>query len=327
MKWGILGTASIATRSVMPAIRDVEGNKLVAVASRTRGKADAVATAFGIDGLGAYEALLDRSDVDAVYIPLPNSMHFEWVMKALEAGKHVLVEKSAFVTLEEAEAAVALARKRQLAIVENFQFQHHSQHRAVRHLMDEGAIGAVRAFRASFGFPPFGGSQNIRYDRALGGGALLDAGAYTLKAAQFMFGRDFEVQAAHMAHNDDYDVDWFGGAFLVNHERGVFSELAWGFDNFYQCNYEIWGATGKITATRAYTANPDFKPVLILEQAGGMQQIELEADDHFQNMLLHFNFLVERGRIEEEFQNILSQSKVIDDVRRMGIASLNRFRG
>lgn len=318
MKWGVLGTANIAIRSVMPAIQEVGGNKLVAVASRTLEKAETVAAAFGIDGLGDYQSLLDRSDVDAVYIPLPNSMHFEWVMKALEAGKHVLVEKSAFVTLAEAEAAVDLARKRQLAIVENFQFQHHSQHRAVRQLMDEGAIGGVRAFRASFGFPPFGGSQNIRYDRALGGGALLDAGAYTLKAAQFMFGRGSEVQAAHMTHNKDYEVDWFGGAFLVNHEKGVFSELAWGFDNFYQCNYEIWGATGKITATRAYTAKSDFKPAIILEQASGTQHIELEADDHFRNMLLHFNLSVAPGRLEEEFQNILSQSKAIDDVRRLG---------
>ncbi|MGY6250759.1 Gfo/Idh/MocA family protein [Bosea thiooxidans] len=317
MKWGILGTANIATRSVMPAIQGIEGNRLVAVASRTREKADAVAATFGIDGLGHYEALLDRSDIDAIYIPLPNSMHFEWVMKALEAGKHVLVEKSAFVTLEQAETAVALARKRQLAIVENFQFQHHSQHGAVRRLMDEGAIGAVRAFRASFGFPPFGGSQNIRYDRALDGGALLDAGAYTLKATQFMFGRDFEVQAAHMTYNDDYNVDWFGGAFLVDAEQGVFSETAWGFDNFYQCNYEIWGATGKITATRAYTAKADFKPVIILEQAGGTQQVELKADDHFRNMLQHFNMLVARKRHEEEFENILSQSKAIDDVRRL----------
>lgn len=318
MKWGVLGTASIATRSVMPAIQGMRDGELVAVASRSKEKADAVAAPFGIVGLGSYEALLDRADIEAVYIPLPNSMHFEWVLKALNAGKHVLVEKSAFVTIEEAEMAVSLARGKRLAIVENFQFQHHSQHRAVRKLIQEGAIGAVRAFRASFGFPPFGGNQNIRYSNALGGGALLDAGAYTLKATSFMFGPSFEVQGAHLTYNEEFGVDWFGGAFLVDRVQGIFSEVAWGFDNFYQCSYEIWGATGKITATRAYTAKSDFKPVLILEQAGGAQQIVLDADDHFNGMLSNFTTMVEQQRFDESLSDILVQARAIEAVKRLG---------
>lgn len=318
MRWGVLGAASIATRSVMPAINGSEEDTLVAVASRSLETAQAVAESFGISACGSYEGLLERVDIDAVYIPLPNSLHFEWVCRALDAGKHVLVEKSAFVTIEEAEAAAALARKKRLAIVENFQFQHHSQHRAVRRLMQEGAIGAVRTFRASFGFPPFGGSQNIRYNKALGGGALLDAGAYTLKATSFLLGQKFEVQAAHLEYNDEYGVDWFGGAFLVDRDQGVFSEIAWGFDNFYQCNYEIWGAAGKITATRAYTAKSDFKPTIVLEQASGTQQISLDADDHFTNMLTYFNLLVSQGRFEDGLQDLLVQARAIDSVKKLG---------
>ncbi|RYY84687.1 MAG: Gfo/Idh/MocA family oxidoreductase [Chitinophagaceae bacterium] len=111
MKWGVLGAANIALRSVMPAILNIKENELVAIASRSQASADAAAAPFGIAALGSYEALLDRSDIEAVYVPLPNSLHYEWVTKALEAGKNVLVEKSAFVSLEEAEKAVALARE------------------------------------------------------------------------------------------------------------------------------------------------------------------------------------------------------------------------
>ncbi|RYZ17396.1 MAG: Gfo/Idh/MocA family oxidoreductase, partial [Chitinophagaceae bacterium] len=318
MKWGVLGAANIALRSVMPAIQAIPENELVAIASRSQANANEAAEPFGIAGLGSYDALLDVDSIEAVYIPLPNSLHYEWVTKALEAGKHVLVEKSAFVSLEEAEKAVALARSKGLAIVENFQFQHHGQHRAVRQLLQEGAIGDVRSIRASFGFPPFGGDANIRYKKELGGGALLDSGAYTLKATSFLFGNNFDVKAAQLSYNEQYGVDWFGGAFLVDETQGLFSEVAWGFENFYQCNYEIWGSAGKLTATRAYTAKADFQPSVILEQAGGTRELKLEADDHFNNMLLHFNRIITDGRSEEELENVLVQARLIDGVQRLG---------
>jgi NDP-hexose-3-ketoreductase len=318
MKWGVLGAANIALRSVMPAIQAIKENELVAVASRSQAGADAAAAPFGIAGIDGYDRLLDRGDIDIVYIPLPNSMHYEWVTKALQAGKNVLVEKSAFVTLEEAENAVALARAKGLAIMENFQFQHHSQHQTVKQLLAEGAIGELRSFRASFGFPPFGGDANIRYKKELGGGALLDTGAYTLKATSFLCGDGFDVKAAHMVYHEEYGVDWYGGAFLAHDDKKIFSEVAWGFENFYQCNYELWGSSGKITASRAYTAKADFKPSIILEQNGKSQELALEADDHFTNMLQHVNRVVAEGKQEEELIKILEQARLIDGVQQKG---------
>ncbi|GAA4321394.1 Gfo/Idh/MocA family oxidoreductase [Flaviaesturariibacter amylovorans] len=318
MKWGILGAANIALRSVIPAIKGIEANEVVAIASRSQATADAAAQPFGCAGVEGYQALLDRNDIEVVYIPLPNSLHYEWVTKALEAGKHVLVEKSAFVNLREAESAVALARSKGLAIVENFQFQHHSQHRTVKGLLQDGAIGELRSIRSSFGFPPFGGDANIRYKPELGGGALLDSGAYVLKATSFLFGGNFEVQAAHLTYNEQYGVDWFGGAFLVDKEQGLFSEVAWGFENFYQCNYELWGSKGKLTATRAFTAKADFKPSVILEQNGKTEELVLEADDHFHNMLTHVNRIVAEKNTEEELNKILVQARLLDGVQRLG---------
>lgn len=314
MRWGVLGTAGIATRAVMPAIVKKDGCTLVAVASRSQAAAETVGRSFGIRAYGSYQALLDQENIDAVYIPLPNSLHFEWVCKALESGKHVLVEKSAFVTLDEAEQAVALARRKRLIIVENFQFQHHCQHSFVQKILSDGVVGEVRAFRASFGFPPFGGDENIRYKKELGGGALLDSGAYTLKAATFLFGDEFELLASHLEHSDKYDVDWFGGAFLVNKQKKVIAEVSWGFDNFYQCSYEIWGSKGKLVVPRAYTAKADFSPSVILERPDGVEEHRLQPDDHFAAMLKYFCRVAEAGDNNDELKKIVVQAKLINAV-------------
>ena len=103
----------------------------------------------------------------------------------------------------------------------------------------------------------------------------------------------------------------------VNEERKIFSEVAFGFDNFYQCNYEIWGSKGKITSTRAFTAKANFKPSIILEKQGYKEEIELSKDDHFANMILYFISMVETKSFETEWRNLLTQAKLIDDVRKL----------
>lgn len=314
MNWGVLGCAAIAKSSVIPAIKGVRNNELVAVASRSLAKAQEFADVFDCNAIVGYDELLDIEDIEAVYIPLPTGMHFEWIMKALSKNKHVLVEKSAVNNFKEADEILALARKKNLAVVENFQFQHHSQHQFVKRLIESDEIGDIRCFRSSFGFPPFSVDSNIRYDKGLGGGALLDSGAYVLKATSFMMGNGFEVKSSFLSMNTDYNVDWFGGAFLVNEEKKIFSEVAFGFDNFYQCNYEVWGSKGKVTSTRAFTSKADFKPTILLEKQGYKEEIILPEDDHFKNMVEYFCKLVKEKEFETEWKNISVQSELIDQV-------------
>lgn len=316
MRWGVMGCANIARRSVIPAILSVTGNRLIAVASRSEANAGTVAATFNCVPVVGYDELLEREDIDAVYIPLPTGLHYEWVIKALEADKHVLVEKSAAVTLGEAKAMVAKAREKGLALVENFQFLHHAQHRYVKDLLTSGEIGELRCFRSTFGFPPFAQTNNIRYQAELGGGALLDAGAYVLRATSFLCGPGFQVSAAHLQNHASYGVDWYGGAFLTNKEGGLFSEVAFGFDNYYQCNYEIWGSMGRIISTRAFTAKPDFSPTILLEKEGKTQEIALPPDDHFVNMIRHFKQIVERRSFETEWAQLLEQATLVSEVRR-----------
>lgn len=319
MNWGILGGAAIAKTSVIPALLSIEENALIAVASRTAERAEEFAQLFGCEAVIGYENLLASREIEAVYIPLPTGMHYEWVTAALRAGKHVLVEKSASTTLAEAEEMVALARQKNLLLVENFQFQHHSQHQFVKDLMHSGELGELRGFRSAFGFPPFALDDNIRYDPALGGGALLDSGAYVLKATSFMLDGPVEVKTAHLAMHPEFGVDWYGSAFLVNEALNITSEVSFGFDNFYQCNYEIWGSKGKLTATRAFTAKKDHAPVVILETPGKVQEIPLPTDDHFRNMLTYFNDLVKTQDYAAEWDKITTQARLIQQVKDLAL--------
>nr|NQU89175.1 Gfo/Idh/MocA family oxidoreductase [Bacteroidota bacterium] len=242
----VMGCAAIAQRSMIPAIKAVPEFNLVAVASRTMGKAEKFAAQFACEAVTGYENLLNRDDIDAIYMPLPTGLHHEWIMKSLEAGKHVLAEKSIAYDYLSAKEMVVLAQSKNLVLMEDFMFQYHSQHNFVFELIKNGEIGDIRIFRASFGFPPMP-DDNFRYDDKVGGGALLDAAGYTVRAAHFILGDEFKVKAANLFTDPDKGTNIYGGAFLDN-GKGVSAQLGFGMDHYYQCNYEIWGSKGKIIA-------------------------------------------------------------------------------
>ncbi len=314
MKWGVISCANIAVNSVIPAIFRASKAHKVVVSSRNVSKAKDIAELFNCEYHNSYDDIINDETVDVIYLPLPTALHFDWIVKAINRGKHILVEKSAVSSYKQSQKIIELAKKNNVAVVENFQFQHHSQHKYVLDLLNKGEIGKLRSFRAQFGFPPFSENSNIRYNKGLGGGALLDAGAYTLKASTFILGNEFEVKSSFLSFNEKYKVDWYGGAFLINKEKNIMSQVAFGFDNYYQCGYELWGSKGKITTTRAFTAKHDFKPSIIIEKDGDKKEIKLEEDDHFKNMINYFTDTIINGNYEKEWNNILIQSNLIDSV-------------
>ncbi|MGB0887832.1 MAG: Gfo/Idh/MocA family protein [Vicingaceae bacterium] len=312
LRIGVLGCANIARRSVIPAIKSIAEYDLVAIASRTQAKADDFANEFSCEAIEGYQNLLDRNDIDVIYMPLPTGLHEEWVMKALEAGKHILIEKSLAMNYESAKKMVDLARQKGLLIMENFMFLYHGQHNFVKDLIAKGEIGELRCFRSSFGFPPLD-KDNFRYNAAAGGGALLDAAAYTVRASQLFLGSDLWVEGATL-NNMNTEVDLFGGAYLKS-EAGMFAEVAFGFDNFYQCNYEIWGSKGKITAQRAFTPGANFTPTITLEKQGEVFDHKIDAENHFVNILTEFKRCVLEKEFESKFEQILNQSRLLQELR------------
>ncbi|MBC2693803.1 MAG: Gfo/Idh/MocA family oxidoreductase [Desulfobacteraceae bacterium] len=314
---GVIGCANIADRYIIPSILELkELFNLVGVASRNTDKAKYFAEKFDVLPYTGYEALLEEKDLDAVYIPLPNSLHAEWIEKAFNENLHVLVEKSLACNLQDVERLNQIALDKDLALVENFQFRFHNQLAFIQQLVAKGKIGKLRCLRSSFGFPPFPDKENIRYKKDLGGGALLDAGAYPVKISQIFMGYDLTVAASSLYIDKKLDVDIFGGGYLKQQSGDLFAEIAFGFDNFYQCNLELWGSKGKISTKRIFTAPLGYKPEVVIDTESGRKTISLEADNHFQNMLKHFHSLIiTKSWLEEECMQNMHQARLLKELK------------
>lgn len=321
---GVMGCANIARRSVIPAILANPELRLAGVASRTPEKGREFARQFGCEFLGTYPQLLDRDDVEAVYMPLPTGLHAEWAAQALEAGKHLLVEKSLADSLGAAERLVALAGRSGLVMMENYMFQYHAQQAAVKEIVRE-SLGEIRLFRATFCFPPLP-AGNFRYDKALGGGALLDAGGYPLKASQSFLEGDLQVLSACLNFNAE-GVDIWGGA-MLSATRGTTRlpvQIAFGFDQFYQCGLEFLGQRGRLTTQRTFTAGTDVVPTAWLETAGQKREIQLPADNHFARILAEFCRRVRAGASALTGAENLCQARLQEQVRRLALQQKETF--
>jgi predicted dehydrogenase len=188
IRWGVLSTAKIGRQLVIPAIQCSQYGTVVAIASRDLSRAKSAAAELGIDkAYGAYQDLLSDRNVDAVYNPLPNHLHVPWSSRALKAGKHVLCEKPIGLSVAEAEKlAGAAAAHPQLKIMEAFMYRFHPQWQAARQLVREGRIGRLRTVQTFFSY--FNDDpQNIRNQKDIGGGALMDIGCYPISLSRFIF--------------------------------------------------------------------------------------------------------------------------------------------
>jgi len=199
VKWAIMSTANI-NRKVIPGAHASPKVELVAVASRDQARADEYARTWEIRrAYGSYEALLADPEVEAVYISLPNSMHCEWAIKALEAGKHVLCEKPLSRHPSEVEAAFDASDRAGRLLSEAFMYRHNPQTKRAKQLVDEGAIGELRLIRSAFSYSLYD-ENNIRLRTALDGGALMDIGCYSVSGSRLFGGEPEKV----------YGEAWFG---------------------------------------------------------------------------------------------------------------------
>lgn len=315
---GVLSCANIAHRSMIPAVLSLpEKFELVAVASRTMEKASAFAQAFGCESIAPYEAMLERRDIEALYMPLPTGLHKEWINKALIAGKHVYAEKSIAFSLGDALEMVQNARSHNVALMEGFMFQYHSQNLKVKEMLANGAIGEIRYFTGSFGFPPFPDADNFRYDKEVGGGAIFDACGYPVRAAFFLLGDALKVQGASVYYDQAHKSSLYGSAFLRG-ENGIGASISFGFDNYYQCNYQIWGSKGKLTANKAYTPKVDQASTLTWEHDYQTEIIDCEADNHFVKAMMEFHHIISDPAFREKhYTAILRQSEALDTIAKL----------
>ena len=190
LRWGVLSTANIGLKKVIPAMQQGQYSNVTAIASRDLSKAQAAGAALGIPAAYcSYEELLADPDIDAIYNPLPNHLHVPWTIKAAEAGKHVLCEKPLAMSAAEAESLLAVRARTGVKIGEAFMIRSFPQWLRLRQLLDEGRIGELRSvtgFFSYFNISP----DNIRNRADIGGGALMDIGCYMIHASRYSFAQE-----------------------------------------------------------------------------------------------------------------------------------------
>ena len=205
VRWGIISTARINDKFIAGA-RQSSALEILAVASRQRDSAERYAADNGIErAYGGYDALLADPDIDAVYISLPNSMHVEWTVKALEAGKHVLCEKPMGRRAADVQMAFDVAAREGRLLMEAFMYRHNPQTRRLVELLEAGAVGRVRLIRSAFSFAA-GDPANVRLSKALDGGALMDVGSYCVSGSRLIAGEPERVGAEQVTGGDGVDI-------------------------------------------------------------------------------------------------------------------------
>jgi predicted dehydrogenase len=224
LRVGILGCANIA-RQFARDVRPSNKVRIEVVASRDAGKAAAFALEIGVArSHGSYEALLADPDIEAVYIPLPNKLHAEWAIKALQAGKHVLCEKPLALSRSEAQAMFDAARTNSMMLLEGYPYWFQPQTGAMVDLLRAGAIGQVRSVQTSFGFTVGSPQTNIRMRPELGGGALLDAGSYPLSLIRLVMGEaPVRVQGHASWADSGVDISMMATLFYADGRRAQMS--------------------------------------------------------------------------------------------------------
>jgi len=240
--WGLLSTARI-NRAILGGARQSERTQVLAVASRDQARADAYAHEHGLErAYGGYDALLEDDDIEVVYNSLPNSLHVEWSIRALEAGKHVLCEKPMDRRVEAVERAFDTAERNGRLLMEGFMYRHHPQTKKAAELVRDGALGELRQLRSLFSFT-LSDEANVRMLPALDGGALMDLGCYCISMQRLLAGEPELVFGRQRLGGSAVDV---GFVAVLQFPRDVFGEFHCGFDLPEGTGLEAIGSEGKL---------------------------------------------------------------------------------
>ena len=286
VRWGILSTANIGRR-VIPAIHASHNGEVVAVASRSLDSASAFAEEQNIpNAIGSYEELIESNDIDAIYIPLPNSLHAEWSIKCAEAGKPTLCEKPFAIDAPEAQTIVDAFEKHDVLLAEAFMYRFHPQHSKVKELLADGAIGELMSISAAFTFR-LTNEANIRLSNDLAGGSLMDVGCYCINLIRFMTGEEPEsvTASAKIGESTDVDETLVG---TLKFASGVMGHFESALRSHKEHTYTLKGTEGKITLPTSFVPDKDAETTIQLWQGNDYTEYTIAAADHYQLMVEDF---------------------------------------
>lgn len=312
VRWGILSTAKIAQKSLIPAFERAD-NAVVAGIASSSGKAEEVAAHFNIaKSYSSYEEMLKDPEIDAVYIPLPNHLHKKWTLEAAKHGKHILCEKPASLTSDETKEMFEFCRKRDVKFMEAFMYQFHPQHERVREIIKSGEIGEVKYMRASFSFLLAQPEGSIKMDPNKGGGSLYDVGCYAIHAIRnVLMSEPVEVNV-HAKMDSDYEVDTSAFGYMQM-ENGVHAHFDCSFDMVFRAEYEVIGTKGQIKVPRAFRPDNHGGEGLVIVQKEGVTREEKIVADIYKEEVEHISRkILDDGEPSYTGENTIQNMRVIE---------------
>ncbi|MBB3660886.1 putative dehydrogenase [Rhizobium sp. BK650] len=325
IRWGVLGCADIATKSVIPAIQSSRLGRVSAIASRDPGKATQMAARFGIDrAYGSYEALLADPDIDAIYNPLPNHLHVPLTIRALQHDKPVLCEKPIALSAAQALELQTPHKAARLPVAEAFMIRYHPQWKKARALVAEGRLGEVRAIQTIFSYY-LDDPANVRNQADIGGGGLFDVGCYAINTARLLFEAEPARAIALMERHPVFGTDRLTSGLL---------EFPEGRQLAFTCSTQlaltqkvtVLGTLGRLEIPIPFNAPADKPTVLVLDDGrdlagGGREQIAIEPADQYREQVDAFAESVLFGTpLDTGLENALANTRAIDALFRSAVS-------
>jgi xylose dehydrogenase (NAD/NADP) len=303
VKWGVLGYARIAKNSVIPALNRTENSEFYALASRDQAKLEECRSQFNPSKLyDSYQGLLDDPQVQAVYIPLPNSLHKEWAIKAMNQGKHVLCEKPLALTAAECEAMMAAAAKNRVLLMEAFMYRYTDRTKKVQEILASGEIGAIKHINSTFRFF-LDRPNNIRSKPEMGGGSLYDVGCYPVNFVGMLTGKLPESYKVECILENGVDVLFSA---VLRYSDGVIATINSGFNAFREMRSEIIGTKGRLEIPDTFMGDAGSIDVIAAE---GARQVPVSQSDRYALEVADFAAAVLEGRkpmlsLDESLRNM-----------------------
>jgi predicted dehydrogenase len=268
LRWGVLSTANIGLKKVIPAMQQGENITVAAIASRNLAKAKQAAAALDISTVyGSYEELLADPNIDAIYNPLPNQFHVPWTIKAAEAGKHVLCEKPISLTAAEAKTLLEVRARTGVKIAEAFMIRSFHQWLRLRELLDAGRVGQLRSITGFFSYNNTD-PNNIRNKMESGGGGVYDIGCYLIHASRFAFGQQPQRVIACLDRDPNFQTDRLASAILEFKDGHSIFTCSTQLIPYQRINF--LGTRGRIEIEIPFNAPPDRPTRLFIDSTGDL---------------------------------------------------------
>lgn len=321
LRWGVLGTARIAKNWVIPAINNTKHNKVIAVASRDLSRAVEFATPLQIaKAFGDYDDMLADPEIDAVYIPLPNSDHAPWAIKAMEAGKHVLVEKPFALNADEAQQMISVSLDKSVTLMEAFMYRFSSRFDKLIQIVRFGDIGKIRFIESSFSFN-LTNPDDFRLHAEQGGGALYDLGCYCVNLHRQLANREpLSVQATQYKGNTSVDLQMSA---MMEFDEAIFSHFSVGLNGYSQQATRVVGSEAVLEIEFPFNPSGAVTSAKLIK-AGQAKTLTFKAENDYEKMIAHFYEVAIRRAIakfplSDSINNLIVMQALSDSARNGGM--------